>query len=41
MEKYLSIVEEHTNSVNIDEVKLKYFLAQTKVWEYTRITEQD
>ena len=41
MEKYLSTVEEHTNMVNIDEVKLKQFLAQTKVWEYATITEQD
>ena len=41
MEKYLSIVEEHTNAVKIDEVKLRQFLAQTNVWEYARITEQD
>ena len=40
MERYLSIVEEHTN-LNIGKVKLKQFLAHTKVWEYARITEQD
>ena len=41
MEKYLSIVEEHANVGDIDKIKLKQFLAQTKVWEYARITEQD
>ena len=40
MDRYLSIVEEHTN-LAIDKVKHKQFLAQTKVWEYARITEQD
>ena len=40
MDRYLSTVEEHSN-VAINEVKLKQFLAQTKVWEYARITEQD
>ena len=41
MKKYLSIVEELSNVVKIDKVKLKQFLAQTKVWEYARITEED
>ena len=40
MEKYLSIVEEHFDQ-DIDDKKLKQFLAQTKVWEYARMTEQD
>ena len=40
MERYLSIVEEDTKLV-IDEVKLTEFLAQTKVWEYAKITKQD
>ena len=43
MDRYLSIVEEHTTAATaaIDEVKLKQFLSQTKVLEYARITEQD
>ena len=40
MDRYLPIVQEHTN-LAIDEVKLKQFIAQTKVWEYAKITEQD
>ena len=40
MERYLSIVEEHTNLV-IDEVKLKQFLPHTKAWQYAGITEQN
>ena len=41
MGKHLSIVQEYTNAVKIDEVKLKQFLAQIKVWEYARMTEQN
>ena len=43
MEKYLSIVEKHLKHSNqdINETKLKQFLAKTKVWEYARISEQD
>ena len=40
MDRYLSIVEEHA-SVAMDEVKLKQFLSQTKIWDYARISEQD
>ena len=41
MEKYLSIEDEHANLVKLDEAKLRQFLADTKVWEYARITEQE
>ena len=40
MEKYLPIVEEHSEQ-DINEVKLRQFLAQTKVWEYAKITKED
>ena len=39
MEKYLSIVEEHSDQ-DINKKKLKQFLAETKVWEYARMSEQ-
>ena len=42
MDRYLSIIEEHSNAAaTIDEAKFKQFLAHTKVSEYARITEQD
>ena len=33
-------LEEHFK-LAMDEVKLRQFLAQTKVWEYAKITEED
>ena len=42
MDRYLSIVEEHSNAAaTIDKAKLKHVLAHTKVSEYARITDQD
>ena len=40
MDKYLSIVEEHSQRA-MDEAKLRQFLEQTKVWEYAKISKND
>ena len=40
MDRYLSIVEQHSE-IAMDEVKLRQFLAQTKVWEYAKKIKQD
>ena len=41
MDRYLSLVEEHSK-LSIGKKKLKeFFLDQTKVWEYAGISEQD
>ena len=41
MDRYLVIYNRYLASVAIDEVKLKQFLSQTKIWDYARISEQD